>query len=679
MGAISSMLLLALTAGAYAQSSSVYVCQKAGSNITIDGVLDEPAWKGAHRVPLVNAVDGSDAAFLTDAAMVWDEENLYVSFTCADPDMWTTKLNRDDPLWEEEVVEVFIDPDGDGADYAELEVNPLNAVVDLRIIQLAPSWNSDINWDIAGLGTAVTVEGTVNDPGDEDVGWTVEIGMPWSSLLGISGVTGVPSDGEEWRMNLYRIERPRDADWHLLAWSPVGRPAFHTPERFGTVRFSTVPVGLARVYVPPVPVQPGDEVNVPVHITDVTGWEVISADLAIVYDPEEAEFVSASVEDAVAEGWHIAYNVTSGIQTGLDTVKIAMATARESLTGAGPLVFLSMRVSEGMTADTLALGVANAVLNDGIPSVEGIPMDRVVLGDVSGNGRASALDAALILRYVVGLIVLPDPEHPSFTVSVADVSGNGWISAFDASLVLRYVVGLLSRFPVEGGYVPQTKRVSAVHLAEMELGNAGDRTLVVVPVVVEEMDGITSGQMMMRYDTEQFEVIEVKEAPLTEGFLFASRVDADTVKFCFAGSASRGGSGRIAEIVLRRRSSDLEEIGGVELVSAQLNEEPVEIKGGIVSPPLPKGYHLSQNYPNPFNGRTILRYDMPEAGKVEIVIFNAAGQPVRKLVERTRGAGTHVAIWDGTDGRSRPVSTGLYVCRMCTGSFVATRKVLLIR
>jgi len=431
------------------------------------------------------------------------------------------------------------------------------------------------------------------------------------------------------------------------------------------------------VYIPTVSVQPGDEVHVPVRITDVTGLGVISADLAITYGPEEVEFVSASLEGAITEGWHIAYRASPGEPAGLDTVRVAMATAGEPLTGMGPLVFLRMRVSEEATGDTLVLDIVDAVLNDGLPPVEGIPSDRVVLGDASGNGRVSALDAALILRYVVGSIVLPDAVYPAFTAYVADVSGNGRITAFDASLILRYVVGLLDRFPVEGGYVVQTKIVSALRLAEME--EAGDGVLV-VPIVVEEMAGVSSGEMTMYYDSEAFEVVEVRETPLIAGFLSASRVDADTVRFCFAGAEPRQGSGRIVEVVLRKRSSSPEIIGGVELVAAQMNEEPVEIEQGAVPPPLlPEVYRLSQNCPNPFNGRTALRYDLRDVEPVEIAIFNSGGQWVRTLVDEVRPAGIHVTMWDGTDDQGHPVSTGLYLCRMRTESFAAARKVLLIR
>ena len=94
-------------------------------------------------------------------------------------------------FWEE-VVEVFIDPDGDGKEYAELEVNPLNVVVDLKVSakpEGGVGWSS-MKWDIEGLKTAVAVYGTVNEREDRDQGWTVEIAIPWTGLKDVPpGIT----------------------------------------------------------------------------------------------------------------------------------------------------------------------------------------------------------------------------------------------------------------------------------------------------------------------------------------------------------------------------------------------------------------------------------------------------------------------------------------------------------
>jgi hypothetical protein len=70
-------------------------------------------------------------------------------------------------------------------------------------------------------------------------------------------------------------------------------------------------------------------------------------------------------------------------------------------------------------------------------------------GDVSGDGNITAFDASLILRVVVGILNLNEPEYPYLTLEVADVSGNGTVSALDAALVLQYTVGLITKFPAE--------------------------------------------------------------------------------------------------------------------------------------------------------------------------------------------------------------------------------------
>jgi len=186
-----------------------YPVQRAEQPITVDGSLDELAWATAAQINRFNRIlnDYDVVLYPTRARMLWDDEHLYVSFACRDSDMWAIFDQEDDPMWSEEVVEVFIDPDGDARNYLELEVNPLNAWVDLRIIRLQPEWESSRDWDIAGLQTAVAVRGTVNDARDEDEGWTVEMAIPWSAMADSIDGGGRPSVGDEWRLNLYRIER----------------------------------------------------------------------------------------------------------------------------------------------------------------------------------------------------------------------------------------------------------------------------------------------------------------------------------------------------------------------------------------------------------------------------------------------------------------------------------------
>ena len=186
-----------------------YLVEKAAEPLIIDGRLDDFPWAKAIQINNLNRQPGDHLRIdlPTRAKMLWDDEFFYISFACQDADIWAMYENEDDALWEEEVVEIFIDPDGDGENYLELEVNPLNVVVDLLIYTASPEWTGSLAWDIAGLKTAVQVYGTVNDSLQIDHGWTVEIGIPWTAMADSVSGGHRPSGGDIWRLNLYRIER----------------------------------------------------------------------------------------------------------------------------------------------------------------------------------------------------------------------------------------------------------------------------------------------------------------------------------------------------------------------------------------------------------------------------------------------------------------------------------------
>lgn len=234
-----------------AQDLPEYTCARVKAPPVIDGRGDDAAWQAAEAVSLV------DVKFLsgdrrhsrpTQVQMVWDDDQLYVLFTATDPDVWSTLAQRDDPLWDQEVVEIFMDPNGDRANYVEIEVNPLNTIVDLLVtLPFRDGGEGMFGWS-PEYTTATYVDGTVNDPGDTDASWSMELALPWALLreapLDVLGERRAPPDpGDHWRINFYRYERLRDGGRETgvieySAWSPVGRVDFHVPERFGIVTFA---------------------------------------------------------------------------------------------------------------------------------------------------------------------------------------------------------------------------------------------------------------------------------------------------------------------------------------------------------------------------------------------------------------------------------------------------------
>jgi glucose/arabinose dehydrogenase len=240
-------LVLLSTTCVVAQDLPEYTCLKANSPIIIDGVADEAAWQQADPVGMVDVSyiqDPRPHSQPTEVRMLWDDDNLYVLFVATDPDVWSRLTERDDPLWNDEVVEIFFDPTGESLRYAEIEVNSLNTIVDL-LVTWTPKRQSFFEWS-PELRSAVTVDGTVNDHTDEDRRWVMEIAIPWSALqsdlLDVMGDQSLPPrEGDVWRFNFYRYERLREngveTEIEYSAWSPTGEINFHMPERFGLVTF----------------------------------------------------------------------------------------------------------------------------------------------------------------------------------------------------------------------------------------------------------------------------------------------------------------------------------------------------------------------------------------------------------------------------------------------------------
>ncbi|HTE16945.1 MAG TPA: carbohydrate-binding family 9-like protein, partial [Armatimonadota bacterium] len=214
-----------------------YECRRAAGEITIDGSLDDPGW--AHIAPmsrLLHSHNGDEPAQPTEVKACWDDTFLYLSYSCKETDIWGNFESRDDPLYDEEVVEAFLCPTGDLRHYFEFEVSPLNILFDARVF--SPEGDRrmmlvDRQWDAPGIRTAVRVSGILNDRHSPDIGWIAEVALPFSDL----GLQGPPAPGTVWRANFYRIERGPITEF--TAWSPTyADPAdFHVPACFGELVF----------------------------------------------------------------------------------------------------------------------------------------------------------------------------------------------------------------------------------------------------------------------------------------------------------------------------------------------------------------------------------------------------------------------------------------------------------
>jgi len=246
-----------------------YVCYKTAEPLVIDGKLDEPAWNKAEWTDYFVDIEGPSKPaprFNTRAKMLWDDNYLYVAAEIQEPDIWAYVKDRDSVIFRDNDFEVFIDPDGDTHEYAEFEMNALNTVWDLLLIKpYRDTKNAAINnWDYHGLKTAVSIDGTLNNPSDKDKKWTVEIAFPWSSFKEIAEVNTPPKNNDQWRINFSRVEwktevvdgqykkqinpaTSRNYPEDNWVWSPQGVVNMHYPEMWGFLQFSTETAGGKKV------------------------------------------------------------------------------------------------------------------------------------------------------------------------------------------------------------------------------------------------------------------------------------------------------------------------------------------------------------------------------------------------------------------------------------------------
>jgi DNA-binding beta-propeller fold protein YncE len=100
---------------------------------------------------------------------------------------------------------------------------------------------------------------------------------------------------------------------------------------------------------------------------------------------------------------------------------------------------------------------------------------------------------------------------------------------------------------------------------------------------------------------------------------------------------------------------------------------------GKLAAQLPAQFCLYQNYPNPFNSATTIAFDQPEAGNVELTVYNILGQRVITLTDQPLPVGHHAIRWDGRNSSGRALASGVYFYRLRTDDRSASKKLLLLK
>ena len=212
----------------YSQNIPIH---KTSDKITIDGDLSD--WKTPFLGPFVIHDSGNKASQDTFVSLSWNDQNLYIAYRSTDSKIVGSFQKKDSQIFNtDDLVELFIDPDGDGQNYIEIGVNAFSSNYDLLLKCISPlcgGWNTAMNFDIAGLETVSKITSE---------GFNTEIKIPFSSLQTIkNGNFTPPKAGTKWRGNAFRIDYGNTTEYLALQHYKSLKYGFHQPEEFAVFEF----------------------------------------------------------------------------------------------------------------------------------------------------------------------------------------------------------------------------------------------------------------------------------------------------------------------------------------------------------------------------------------------------------------------------------------------------------
>ena len=234
---VAALLAVHLLTGCASSKPYHATARWAGQPPVLDGKLDDPAWKRAvviDHFPSYWARTNPGA--FTKAWLLWDKDALYFAATMKDKELRSFGEKHNDMIWNGDVFELFFKPSAGSPRYYEFQVNPKGVLLELAIPHPVPFDFAKLAAEPPmGMQAVVSLDGTLNHPGDEDRGWTVEGKIPWTAF---SPTGGRPKPGAVWRFALCRYDYgPEGTKPVLTSSAPLGQMSFHITSDYGWLIF----------------------------------------------------------------------------------------------------------------------------------------------------------------------------------------------------------------------------------------------------------------------------------------------------------------------------------------------------------------------------------------------------------------------------------------------------------
>jgi len=417
----------------------------------------------------------------------------------------------------------------------------------------------------------------------------------------------------------------------------------------------------------------GDTVLVPLNVEFPSNSSYSSVQLSLQGFEGKLAFAGIAPDSGMIGKANWIYEIND-----TDTLMVTAFAGAHDITGSGVLMWLKFFIPSKADTGFVPIIIDTAFFNTGttpvIATSGGIEIGQSILyGDVDMNGKVQAYDAAFILKYLVGQVALDSAQ-----LVRARVSFDTTVSALDASLILKYVVGLIDTLPYN-----RDSLFNASGLITMDSLTVTPGEIVQVPLHLTGGKNILSFEGQITYDTTNLRMQGIMWSSVNNNLMVYTNDSAGTMKFAGARSQPDSGSGTFADLAFKLNPGAS---GPTTIVLSKLrwNKGPLMknvAKAVLVVTSLdeagngvPKEFRLSQNYPNPFNPTTVISYDLPKRSHVLITVYDILGREVKTLVNEDQKAGSYRVTLVASD-----LPSGVYFYRIVAGSFVQTKKLVLVK
>ena len=440
--------------------------------------------------------------------------------------------------------------------------------------------------------------------------------------------------------------------------------------------------------------------KLPILVDDLTGMDVNSVDIKLLLNPKVAEATAVTSEGTLTALWE-----NFSFKAKENSVSISMS-GTTPLRGEGTLFFVDFDIN-GKAGTSTEIHFEKTLFNDGHPitlpddgllTVLELPRVTVSLPDTSGMSNSS-ISLPINVDDLSGLEVMSFNTEILIDPQVLDVVGvtatgtltSQWDEPEIQSFADKFIITMQGETPLEGSG----------------------------PLLYVDFDVIGSDSSTSPLKFENFIFNDgVPDAVLNDGLFtingvvpvelisFEGEVQHNKVKLSWTTLSESNNYG----FEVQRSSSDINNIQQWEKIEfvpgngtttiphiyvfydkeisrqtyyyrlKQIDYDGKFSYSSILTITInkPLSFRLEQNFPNPFNANTLIRYQVPEHGYVELRVYNLLGNEVNVLVNEKQAAGFYTVEWNGQNFQGKTLSSGVYIYQLKAKQTIITKKMILL-